>query len=533
MPSESADVRDAGRLRDPLGMSSIANICCWAIVSSALLILAGWQFRIPALKGAMFDTYVAPNTALLLLLCVVSVKLQWGHGRAARTAGVVTGAVVAVFASLMFAEHITGFQTGLSRLFFAHRMDDWSVATPPGLVALPTTMGFVFAGVSLISLGLSSRVPVCEIAAAGVAAIGYLAVVGYIFNARDLYGRVMAVPTAILLLLLALVLFTLSQRRWLLNLVSSDRAGSLLWRRVGPPLALIIPAIGFARLWALEQGYVPLELGAALFVVVIVFAFTAILLSTAAALNALDAERRAAAESLLRTEKFAATGRLAATVAHEINNPLEAATNLIYLANHSSALTPETQRLLEMADRELRRVAHITRQTLGFYRGESTPKVVELQQIVHDVRELLARKIAEAAVTVHQSGDDCSVWADPGELRQVISNLLSNAIEATASSPVKVVEIDIAADGQRDVLLRIADSGPGIPEADRPRLFEPFFTTKSNVGTGLGLYVTRQLVEKNRGSIHFESHADGHRLHTVAVVTLPSSMEHALGQAAS
>lgn len=525
MRSEAADVHDPDLLRDTPGIQPIAKFCCWLLVASALIILAGWQLRVPALKGAMFGTYVAPNTALLLLLAVLSVRLQWYDSRAARLAGLAVGAAVAAFAATMVAEHLTGLQTGLSKLFFAHRLDDWSVRTPPGLVALPTAVGFVFAGVSLVALRRNNRLPLCEIAAAGVAAVGYLAVVGYIFNARDLYGRVMAVPTAILLLLLATILFGSSQRRWLLSLVSSDRAGSLLWRRVGPPLALVIPAIGFARLWALEQGYVSLELGAALFVVVIVFAFTAILLNTAAALNALDAERRAAAASLLRTEKFAATGRLAATVAHEINNPLEAATNLIYLANHSGAIAPDTQRLLEMADRELRRVAHITRQTLGFYRGESTPRLLPLHQAVQDVRELLARKISEASVTVTQSGDDCSAWADPNEIRQVVSNLLSNAIDATASAPVKLVAIEISSNGPHDVVLKIADSGPGIPEADHSRLFEPFFTTKNKIGTGLGLYVTRQLVEKNGGSIHFETHPGRQQLRTIAVVRLPAATD--------
>jgi signal transduction histidine kinase len=500
---------------------AIAYLASWLLLIASLLILAGWQFRLPALKGAMLGTFVAPNTALLLILAVLSVRLQWRHERG-RRAGVILGALAGLFAAVMVLEHLLGVETGLSRLFFAHRLDDWSVPAPLGRIAMPTALGLALAGISLVTLRWRSAI--CELAASGVAALGYLALVGYLFDVRDLYGRVMALPTAFLLLLLALMLFTASERRWLLSLVATNQAGSLLWKRVGPALALVIPAFGFVKLYAQEHQYVSLQMGAALFVVFVVFAFTFILLNTAVELNALDAERRAAMETLLRNEKFAATGRLAATVAHEINNPLEAATNLIYLANSNAGTPPETQRLLEMADQELRRVAHITRQTLGFYRGESAPQAVRLQQVVQDVRDLLARKITETGATVTQSGDDGYAWADPNEVRQVVSNLITNAVDATASAAVKRVEIAVA-NGAAEVTFTVADTGPGIPPAHRARLFEPFFSTKPNMGTGLGLYVTRQLVEKNGGSIRLETDVPHSEFRTLAIVSLPAATE--------
>jgi signal transduction histidine kinase len=509
----------------------LATAVSWLLLIGSFLILAGWQFRIPALKGAMFSTFVAPNTVLLLIIAVLSVKLQSRESVAGRRLGITLGAIVCLFASVIVAEHLLNFETGLAKLFFAHRLDDWSVAAPVGRIAFPTAIGLVLAGISLVTL--RSRSLISELAAAGVCAVSYLALVGYVFDVRDLYGRVMALPTAVFLLLLSVLLFCASERQWLLSLVGSKQAGSLLWRRIGPALALAIPVLGFLKLYAQQNHYVSLELGAALFVVVVVFAFTFILLNTARELNALDAERRAAMETLVRNEKFAATGRLAATVAHEINNPLEAATNLIYLASSGGGASMETQRLLQMADRELRRVAHITRQTLGFYRGDSAPERVALQQMVLDVRELLARKISEAGVTVTQSGDECYAWADPNELRQIISNLLSNAVDATSSAPTRHIEVSLAADGNHEVMLAVIDTGRGIATEDSARLFEPFYSTKPSHGTGLGLYVTKQLVEKNRGSIRLETQRREPGLRTVATITLPAASEQGREAAAS
>lgn len=516
--------RSSSPPQDP-SRSAAASLIAWLLLGASLLILAGWQFRIPALKGAMFGTFVAPYTALMLILAVLSVKLQWSKMLAARRIGVLFGGMVALIAAVMVFENFFSVETGFSKWFFAHRLDDWWVAAPVGRVAMPTGLGMLVAGIALVGLRLPTRIPLAELAASGVAAIGYLALVGYLFGVRDLYGRVMAIPTAIFLMLLAPLIFLTSERRWLLSLVGSDQAGSLLWRRIGPTLALVIPAVGYVKLWAQQNHYLSLELGAALFVVVLVFAFTYILLNTAAELNEVDAQRSAAMETLLRSEKFAATGRLAATVAHEINNPLEAATNLVYLANSSGGVTADVQRLLEMADRELRRVAHITRQTLGFYRGKSTPESLDLQRVAEDVRELLARKIAAAGVAVTISGADVQAWADPNDVRQIISNLLSNAVDATASMPLKRVHISVAASGDGQVALKVADSGSGISPQALARLFEPFFSTKPAAGTGLGLYVTRQLVEKNQGTICLESDATQPELRTVATVTFPTAAE--------
>jgi signal transduction histidine kinase len=223
-----------------------------------------------------------------------------------------------------------------------------------------------------------------------------------------------------------------------------------------------------------------------------------------------DITSRKTEESALRqSEKLAATGRLAAAIAHEINNPLEAVTNLIYLSRTDPDVPPPVQRLLETADSELARVAQIAQQTLGFYRDTTRPVEIDLNELLHSVVDLFARKMVSARIV-------CSLDLEPGlricglqgELRQVFSNLVVNAIDAVDSIS-KTGRIHIRGRhlrGPRDaVSVVVCDDGSGIPLPAREQIFSPFFTTKGSIGTGLGLWVTRGFVEKQGGSIHFRT----------------------------
>ena len=225
-----------------------------------------------------------------------------------------------------------------------------------------------------------------------------------------------------------------------------------------------------------------------------------------------DITARKLQETALRTsEKLAATGRLAATIAHEINNPLEAVTNLIYLAKTDPETPPAVGRLLETADGELMRVSQIAQQTLGFYRDTTHPVPIDLNEMLNAVVELFGRKLTGKRL-------QCTLDLEPGlsiiglqgEIRQVVSNLLVNAIDA---SPLVDGRIRIRGrrrprSGEGGVSVLISDCGSGIPEAVRPRLFTPFTTTKKTLGTGLGLWVTRGMVEKHGGSIRFRSRTE-------------------------
>lgn len=212
--------------------------------------------------------------------------------------------------------------------------------------------------------------------------------------------------------------------------------------------------------------------------------------------------RKQTEEALRKTEKLAAAGRLAATIAHEVNNPLEAVTNLIFLARNEER-QPERSRLLGMADKELQRVSHITRQTLGFYRDSGRAVRVDLNDVVKSVLDVFQGKLKGKGVRVQlDSTGDTTIFGAPGELTQVVSNLISNAIDASRAGSHIRIRLK-----QRDdnAVLIVSDAGDGIPEHVRPMVFEPFFTTKKDVGTGLGLWISRRIVQNHGGSIRFRS----------------------------
>lgn len=230
--------------------------------------------------------------------------------------------------------------------------------------------------------------------------------------------------------------------------------------------------------------------------------------------------RKQTEEALRKTEKLAAAGRLAATIAHEVNNPLEAVTNLLFLAKQE-ADPQERARLLDLADRELQRVSHITRQTLGFYRDSGRAVRVSLREILGNVLDVFQGKLRAKRISASVDGDhSVTVFGAPGELTQVVSNLISNAIDASAVG--SAIRIRIKQSGERVVLI-VSDQGEGIPMMARSMIFEPFFTTKKDVGTGLGLWITRRIVENHGGKIQFRSSNIGTAKGTVFRVTFASA----------
>lgn len=212
---------------------------------------------------------------------------------------------------------------------------------------------------------------------------------------------------------------------------------------------------------------------------------------------------RKSQEMLRRTEKLSAAARLSAAVAHEINNPLEAVSNLIFLAKMNPGEPAAVVARLTMAEQELARVAHMTRLTLGFYRETNEPRPMELAQVMDSVLELYANKIRAKEITVDRGYNPCPpIKGVPGEMRQAMANLFSNAMDAAGNHGKIALQIDCKQERTgRVVEVAVQDNGPGIPSEVMEHLFEPFFTTKRDVGTGLGLYVTRQIIERHGGTI--------------------------------
>jgi len=234
-------------------------------------------------------------------------------------------------------------------------------------------------------------------------------------------------------------------------------------------------------------------------------------------------EQRRAEEALRRTEKLAATGRLAASIAHEINNPLEAVTNLVYLAKKQPH---NLEKFLQLAEHELDRIAQITRNTLGFYRDSASSAAVDVSEVLQEVARLYERKLQFKRVTLApEYGSDLTILAYPGELRQIFANLIANAIEALPDRGclrIRASKTRSWRNGpQPGVRVTFLDNGSGIPPEIRKRIFEPFFTTKKDVGTGLGLWLTANLVEKHKGLLSIRSSIRPERTWTAVSVFLP------------
>jgi PAS domain S-box-containing protein len=230
--------------------------------------------------------------------------------------------------------------------------------------------------------------------------------------------------------------------------------------------------------------------------------------------------RKLAEEALRRTEKMAATGRLAASIAHEINNPLESVTNLLYLAK-TSAQRADVREYLELADDELKRVSYIARRTLGFFKDGSESRTVRLDELVTDVASIYHTRVEARHIALKLDLVPVTVHGYEGELRQVVSNLLLNAVEA--SSEHGHIVIRVRRRGSQ-VSCVVADHGSGIAPSDRHRIFEPFFTTKKDTGTGLGLWVSREIIERHGGQIAFRACTQTPSSGTVFRFALPATV---------
>jgi signal transduction histidine kinase len=237
-------------------------------------------------------------------------------------------------------------------------------------------------------------------------------------------------------------------------------------------------------------------------------------------------DRRAAEAALRNAEKLATVGRLAATIAHEINNPLEAVTNVLYLISRSPKLDSALRQYVTIAQAELDRIGSIVRHTLGFHREAATPVSVSIAGLIDETLHLYDRRITSTGIQVEKRYDSHgSVIAFPGEMRQVFSNLLVNAIEAVGRNGHIVIHVAdsraIRDHRRRGVRVVVADNGPGIPPEIRERIFDPFFTTKGEKGSGLGLWVSEGIVRKHGGSIRLRSRYAANQTGTAISVFIP------------
>lgn len=231
-----------------------------------------------------------------------------------------------------------------------------------------------------------------------------------------------------------------------------------------------------------------------------------------------------AQHALLRAEKLASVGRMAATIAHEVNNPLAAAMNAIYLASSSPDLPDFARSNMALADQELRRIAHITEQTLGFYKEAGPPTSVHLPEILDGILRLYSPQLRNKSIVVERKYRGMGrVYGSEGELRQVFSNVIANSIHALPSTGKLHLRTASSKGDCPMVQLTIADTGVGISREHQTQIFEPFFTTKPSFGVGLGLWITKELILKHRGKVRVRSRVGKG---TVFSIWLPTERRH-------
>jgi PAS domain S-box-containing protein len=219
-------------------------------------------------------------------------------------------------------------------------------------------------------------------------------------------------------------------------------------------------------------------------------------------------ERRRITRALIESEKLATVGRLASTIAHEINNPLEAIGNALYLAIISPETPPVIKSYLDIASEELERVTHVTRQTLEFHHSNNTAMSIDLRENLDGVLNLYQGRLRTRDIAIERRYSTVQhIYGVNSEIRQIITNLLSNSLDALANDGKLSCRItrSVGRGGLPVVRLTIADNGSGIDPVNRKKIFEPFFTTKEFVGTGLGLWIIKQIVEKHGGTIRVRS----------------------------
>ena len=241
-------------------------------------------------------------------------------------------------------------------------------------------------------------------------------------------------------------------------------------------------------------------------------------------------ERKQAEAALIRSEKLAAAGGLAAALAHEINNPLQAVVNLITLLRQSPRLDAQDLAYATMAEEELGRLAHLTHQSLSFYRDSVALAAVNVEEVVDSVLTLYAKKTAAKmiAITRQYRSNGAAISGSPGEIRQVFSTLLVNAVEAVPEGGTIVIRVRRSSHSKdrsiHGVRIAFADRGVGIPAHNVPLIFDAFFTTKGVHGTGLGLWVANGILNRIGGSIRMRSSARPGKSGTCFSVFLPSQI---------
>jgi signal transduction histidine kinase len=498
----------------------------------AALDLIGWWFHVPILTSVLPNyARMMPNTArCLVALGVASLLRRCPPEASSKSTRLVAdfGTLAAFALSFVtLLEYAAHRGLGIDQVLLHVTADQFG--GPAGRMSHGTVLGVLLTSAAIFLLDRKPRVSVVLLLVGG--GVSLSAIIGFLFNAGPLYGvpwlKSEAIHTASCLLALQLAALAARPRREPFRSLShhARHEGRTGWLLLG---TTVVPAlVALPLLWGMRTGVFDPPFTLALLVVLLIAIQTLILWQDSAALDRVELRRRQTEQALLQAEKLAVVGRLAASISHEINNPLESVGNLLYLIRHAETLT-DAVRYAELAEQELGRVSQITAQTLSFYRENRKPGPCLVTEVLESAISLLNAKISSSGVAlkVDFRPDLRPIVCRDGELRQVFINLISNALEATPSGGHLIVRAHSSrqwsAPGQPvGVRVLIADTGSGIPRDTKRRIFEPFFTTKAETGNGLGLWVAKDLVEKHGGTIRLWSSAHAPHTGTTFCVFLP------------
>ncbi len=325
---------------------------------------------------------------------------------------------------------------------------------------------------------------------------------------------------------IGLIFFDRNCRIVRVNQVFAEMSGVPLSRHLGRTLAEVLPEpiaqeldLAVLRVFAAEESVRNLEIGgdggqlkrpANWLVSAYPIRTTPSQVRWAGVIVMDESERKRSEDALRRSEKLAATGRLAASISHEINNPLEAITNLLFLLSNYCPLDGPALDYVKMAQHEARRISEITQQTLRFFRQSTLPARTNIGELLDSVLSLYQMRLNTLGIKVVRTyGEEIDLYCFAGEIRQVIANLVGNAIDATTGGGRLMVRARRSecwkAPRQEGVRITVADTGSGIEPDIRMRIFEAFFTTKDETGTGLGLWVSQEIIRKHHGLVHLRS----------------------------
>ncbi len=473
----------------------LTRVAAVMVVILGVVVLAAWMTHPIAAAVLPGLTSMKANASVAMVAAGMGLAL-W-H-RAPRTRSPLTFALavpVLLIAILTLYEYAFGADLHFDQILFR----DPARVGYPGRMAHITALNFLMIGLALTSLA-RQKIIAAQLLALLPIFSSLLAFVGYLYGQPLLYGTAnqtaMALHTVVAFLLLGTGILFADPSHGVGYVICSEGNAGWMARSL-LPFAVVVPILlGWIFIHPRFNYGLP-NLGIALTVVVNIFFFVILIWFQSRQLYSADLYQKKTQAALLESERLASAGRLSATIAHEINNPLMAITTATYLLE-SLPLDPATHTLVLQIKDETERVAHIIEQTLGAFKETHAPEPVDLHHAIDDALHLLEKKAATGLRFEKNFGEPRQITTFPGELRQILTNLISNAMDAAGSGG----QVRITTHPERwGARISISDSGPGVPREMLTTIFEPFISTKGDKGNGLGLWVTKNLVKKMGGQI--------------------------------